>query len=462
MNESWEKILIVGLGKSGESAALALLERNFQVVCFDSAFNRQLQEIGERLRSKGAQVVFGEDKFPDLSAFDLIVVSPGVPKISSIFGKIRQSGVPYFSEIELAYQLGLDKGVTIVGITGTNGKTTVTELVGRVLKEGGKDVVLGGNIGSPLSGMLGRIREGTVLVCELSSFQLDNIVDFRCQVAVILNITEDHLDWHLDFDDYVRSKARILANQTENDVAIFNYDDLLVRSLAVEARGKTVFYSRFSSEAQVRLEDDWILSSLNLGSAPKKVFSQEELRLIGNHNLENALAVVAVAEVLGVDSDAVAQVFSRFQGLSHRLELVGSFKNLTFYDDSKATNPDAVARALDAFSRPVVLLLGGLNKGNSFEELAKRIASKLGKVKVVVFGKAREEIGSFLSGAGLEFETGEKLKEAFEKAVDLAEPGEVILLSPGCASFDEFNSYAERGDYFKELVWGWANEEKLN
>ncbi len=462
MDDSWKRALVIGLGKSGQAAASALLKRNFQVACFDSAVNSQLKGEKEKLELNGAQVFLGEENFPELSPFDFIVLSPGVPKKAPVFEKVRQSGVPFFSEVELAYQLGLKEKVTIVGVTGTNGKTTVTQLIGEVLREEGKDVLVGGNIGNPLSEVLERVREGTTLVCELSSFQLETIVDFRCQVAVILNITEDHLDWHPDFADYLRAKAKILKNQTEADSAVFNYDDLAVRNLVREAKGKVVFYSKFSSEARVWSENDWILTTLNSQNFPKKVFPQKELKLRGQHNLENVLAVVAVAEVLGIASDTLGRVLSRFEGLPHRLQLVGGFKNLSFYDDSKATNPDAVLRALDAFSQPVVLLLGGLNKGNSFKELAKKVASNSRSVKVVLFGQSREEIGRSFSEEGIRFESGEKLKDAFEKAVALAKPGDVILLSPGCASFDEFSSYAERGDYFQKLVRRWAGETELN
>lgn len=462
LDKNCKNILVVGLGESGQSAALALVERSFNVGCFDSSSDQKLQGVKDKLESKGARVFLGEENLPDFSIFDLVVVSPGVPKKSELFEKIRQSGVPYFSEIELAYQLGLKKGI-IVGVTGTNGKTTVTRLISQILSDGGKEVVVGGNIGNPLSGVVNQVREKTFLVCELSSFQLENSVNFRPQVAVILNITEDHLDWHVDFDDYKKAKAKILANQESSDWAVLNYDDLVVRSLSQEVKGKQVFYSRFNPQVDFWLEKGWILSKFKLPnvSIPEKIFHREDLKLVGEHNLENVLAVVAVAKIFGINNKAIAYTLSRFQGLPHRLELVGDFNAIKFYDDSKATNPDAVVRALDAFNQPVVLLLGGLNKGNSFEELAKKIASNSRRVGVVVFGKAREEIGNFFSQAGLKVEQGKNLKEAFRKALELAEPGGVVLLSPGCASFDEFNSYAERGVYFSQLVKEWASEKKL-
>lgn len=463
MERNWKHILVVGLGKSGQSAALVLLDRGFQVVCFDNATDQKLLKVKNELEGRGAKVFLGEENFPELSTFDLIVLSPGIPKKSEVFEKISQSGVPYFSEIELAYRLGLKEGI-IVGVTGTNGKTTVTTLIGQVLKAGGKKVVVGGNIGNPLTGLIDQVQKGTILVCELSSFQLENSVSFRSQVAVILNITEDHLDWHFDFDDYKKAKAKILTNQGTSDWAVFNYDDLTVRELSQQAKGRKVFYSSNNPEADFWVEEGWISSKFRLrnGDSPERILSKKELKLVGNHNLENVLAVVAVAKIFEIDTNTVAQTLSQFEGLAHRIELVGSYGGLSFYDDSKATNPDAVVRALEAFAQPVVLLLGGLNKGNSFEELAKKIASSSNKVRVVVFGNAREEIGSFISDAGLEVEEGRNLKEAFDKALKIAEPGWVVLLSPGCASFDEFSSYAERGDYFSNLVKGWANEKKLS
>ncbi len=462
LNKNWKNILVVGLGKSGQAAASTLLERSFNVGCFDSSSEQKLQEVKDELESKGARVFLGEENLPDFSIFDLIVVSPGVPKKSELFKKIRQSGVYYFSEIELAYQLGLKNGI-IVGVTGTNGKTTVTRLIGQILNDGGKEVIVGGNIGNPLTGLINQIKKETVLVCELSSFQLENLVDFRPHVAVILNITEDHLDWHLDFDDYKRAKAKILVNQESSDWAVLNYDDLAVRSLSQKVKGRQVFYSRFNPEVDFWVEEGWILSRFKPSSKslPERVFHQKDLKLVGEHNLENVLSAVAVAKIFGIENETIAQTLSQFRGLPHRIELIGSFGGIKFYDDSKATNPDAVVRALEAFNQPLVLLLGGLNKGNSFEELASKIASSSRKTQVIAFGKAREEVKNFFSRAGIEVEVGKNLKEAFMKSLKLAEPGGVVLLSPGCASFDEFNSYAERGFYFSQLVKEWANEKKL-
>jgi UDP-N-acetylmuramoylalanine--D-glutamate ligase len=308
--------------------------------------------------------------------------------------------------------------------------------------------VVSGNIGYPLTASLPDGRSETIFVVELSSFQLEHIESFRPWVAVMLNITEDHLDWHSDFADYARAKARLFENQTENDFAILNLDDQVVKSLAGKVKARLIPTSKSSRQAGgLYLDDGWIISEFN---GKVNIIQIADLKIKGEHNLDNVMASTAAAQVAGVPAGTIRKVLTGFRGLNHRIQFVAEIDGVSYYNDSKATNPDATVKALTAFIQPVVLLVGGRNKNNSFVGLAKEIEEKV--KTVVLFGEAADEIRSALSDRKVEMIQVVDLPEAVEEAAKIALPGEVVLLSPACASFDQFQNYEERGDAFIALV----------
>jgi UDP-N-acetylmuramoylalanine--D-glutamate ligase len=371
-----------------------------------------------RLRQAGVEVVLGTDDPELLEGVDLLVKSPGVPPAAPLATAARERGLTIWSEVELGYRLLANP---IVGVTGTNGKTTTSELLGAIFRAAGKDVSVAGNVGRPLSGLDGALGEEAWIVCELSSFQLEDIHTFRPRVAVLLNLAPDHLDRHESFDDYRAAKLRIFENQTAEDVAIVprGFD-------SVPGEGRRIEFS---------FEDD-------LPAEPA---------IPGEHNRENAAAATAAARAAGIPDDAIAAGLSSFDGVPHRLELIREVNGVRFVNDSKATNPEAAERALSAYPPGIRLILGGSRKGIPFERLAKRAAGS-GVAQAYLIGDSADEIAEALAAAGVRFTYSRDLPNAVQDAFRDAEPGEVVLLSPACASYDQFRDFEERGDRFRELV----------
>ena len=371
-----------------------------------------------RLREAGVEVVLGADDPELLDGVDLIVKSPGVPPAAPLAAAARERGLTIWSEVELGFRL-LDN--PIVGVTGTNGKTTTSELLGAIFRAAGKDVAVAGNVGRPLSGLDGAIGEEAWVVCELSSFQLEDIDTFRPRVAVLLNLAPDHLDRYESLDDYRAAKLRIFENQTAEDVAVVPRG---FGSIPGEAR-----------RIEFSLEDD-------LPADPS---------IPGEHNRENAAAATAAARAAGLADDAIAAGLSSFPGVPHRLELVREIRGVRFVNDSKATNPQAAERALSAYPPGIRLILGGSRKGIPFGQLAKR-AAVAGVAQAYLIGDSADEIAETLAAEGVRFTYSRDLPTAVEDAFRDAEPGDVVLLSPACASYDQFTDFEERGDRFRELV----------
>ena len=405
---------MLGLARSGEAAALALQQRGVRVVGVD---RREDVEAG-RLREAGVEVVLGADDPELLDGVDLLVKSPGVPPAAPLAAAARERGLTIWSEVELGYRLLANP---IVGVTGTNGKTTTSELLGAIFRAAGKDVAVAGNVGRPLSGLDGALGEEAWIVCELSSFQLEDIDTFRPSVGVLLNLSPDHLDRHETLDDYRAAKLRIFENQTSDDVAIVprGFDP-------VPGQGRRMEFS---------LEDE-------LPAEPS---------IPGEHNRENAAAATAAARAARIPDDAIAAGLSSFAGVPHRLELIREVNGVRFVNDSKATNPEAAERALSAYPPGIRLILGGSRKGIPFERLAKRAAVS-GVAQAYLIGDSADEIAEALAAAGVRFTYSRDLPGAVQDAVRDAEPGEVVLLSPACASYDQFRDFEERGDRFRELV----------
>ncbi len=381
------------------------------------ADRREDLEAG-RLREAGVEVVLGADDPELLDGVDLLVKSPGVPPAAPLATAARERGLTIWSEVELGYRLLTNP---IVGITGTNGKTTTSELLGAIFRAAGKDVSVAGNVGRPLSGLDGALGEEAWIVCELSSFQLEDIDAFRPRIAVLLNLAPDHLDRHESFDDYRAAKLRIFENQIAEDVAIVprGFDP-------VPGRGRRIEFS---------LDDE-------LPAEPT---------IPGEHNRENAAAATAAARAAGLSDDAIAAGLSSFAGVPHRLELIREVNGVRFVNDSKATNPEAAERALSAYPPGIRLILGGSRKGIPFERLAKRAAGA-GVAQAYLIGESADEIAEALAGAGVRFTYSRDLPAAVQDAFRDAEPGEVVLLSPACASYDQFRDFEERGEQFRKLV----------
>jgi UDP-N-acetylmuramoylalanine--D-glutamate ligase len=447
-------ILIVGLGVSGEAAALYCAERAaagdpIRTTVIDSGDSVSLREREERLRARGIEVRLGATSIS--GSFDLAIVSPGVPPHAALMGEVRRAASEVISEIEFAYRRS---GIPWLAVTGTNGKTTVTSLLGHLLTCAGVSVTTVGNIGTPAISAVAENGLAGVLVAEVSSFQLALTERFHPRVAVLLNITPDHLDWHGDIETYARDKARIFARQDADDTAIIDADDDGSARLidTVRARGIRVVEVSLSRvpDRGAGLSAAGVLT-LSTASGTMALVHRDELLIRGDHNVSNALAAAAAAHAFGASSDAISVGLRSFEPIEHRLEPVGMVSGVEYFNDSKATNPDAAVKALSAFeARQVIMLLGGRNKGSSFFELGHAMAGV--GARAVVFGEAGEELARDLTIAGVGFERAEGLADALRRASELAVPGSAVLLSPACASFDEFSDYAERGRTFRRLV----------
>jgi UDP-N-acetylmuramoylalanine--D-glutamate ligase len=371
-----------------------------------------------RLREAGVEVVLGADDPELLDGVDLLVKSPGVPPAAPLAAAARERGVTVWSEVELGFRLLANP---ILGVTGTNGKTTTSELLGDIFRAAGKDVAVAGNVGRPLSGLDGALGEGAWIVCELSSFQLEDVDTFRPHIAILLNLAPDHLDRHETFEDYRAAKLRIFESQTAEDVAVVPRG---FGTIPGEAR-----------RIEFSLEDE-------LPAEPS---------IPGEHNRENAAAATAAARAAGIADDVIAAALSAFAGVPHRLELVREVAGVRFVNDSKATNPEAAERALSAYPPGIRLILGGSRKGIPFARLAKRAAAS-GVAQAYLIGDSADEIAEALAAEGVRFTYSRDLPTAVKDAFRDADPGEVVLLSPACASYDQFRDFEERGERFRELV----------
>jgi UDP-N-acetylmuramoylalanine--D-glutamate ligase len=371
-----------------------------------------------RLREAGVEVVLGADDFELLDGVDLLVKSPGVPPAAPLAAAARERGVTVWSEVELGFRLLANP---ILGVTGTNGKTTTSELLGDIFRAAGKDVAVAGNVGRPLTGLDGALSEGAWIVCELSSFQLEDVDTFRPHIAILLNLAPDHLDRHENFEDYRAAKLRIFENQTAEDVAVVPRG---FGTIPGEAR-----------RIEFSLEDE-------LPAEPS---------IPGEHNRENAAAATAAARAAGIADLVIAAALSAFAGVPHRLELVREVAGVRFVNDSKATNPEAAERALSAYPPGIRLILGGSRKGIPFARLAKRAAAS-GVAQAYLIGDSADEIAEALAAEGVRFTYSRDLPTAVKDAFRDADPGEVVLLSPACASYDQFRDFEERGERFRELV----------
>ena len=440
-------VLVFGLARSGISAIKLLKNIGSNVIAYDSKNIERLKEELEVINKYEVEYHFGEFPVEVLDRICLIVLSPGVPTDLQIFDIAKNKGIPVWSEVELAYNISYGR---LVAITGTNGKTTTTTLVGEIMKAYFEKVFVVGNIGLPFSEVALKTDDDTVIVAEISSFQLETIKSFQPDISCILNITPDHLNRHKTMDNYILMKKQILVNQDENQICVLNYDDEIVKELYNGLTVKTFFFSRKHTLAEgVYLENDNIVIS-NQGK--KEVLCNlNELKMLGEHNIENIMAAIAISTQLGVPLSIITKIVTTFTGVEHRIEFVANINDIDFYNDSKATNPDSAIAGIKAMVRKTILIAGGMDKKSDFDEW---ILSFDNKVKyLVLFGETKQLIADTAKKYGFnKIEMVNDLKEAVAKSFLLAKKGECILLSPACASWDMFTSYEERGKLFKEYV----------
>jgi UDP-N-acetylmuramoylalanine--D-glutamate ligase len=451
MDVAGKHIVVVGLARSGMAVARFLKAKDARVTLTDQATEEILGAFAAEARELGVDLELGGHHAATLNRADLIVISPGVPHTIPPLEDARANGIPVIGEIELAARF-ID--TPIVAVTGTNGKTTTTELLGNMLAASGLKVFVGGNIGNPLIEIADRNVDLDVVVAEISSFQLDTIDTFRPHVAVLLNISADHLDRYPDLSVYAASKKRLFENQQCSDFAICNGNDQLVIEQCHQIRSTVLTFYSEPPDKQSAGQGAVITSKKVVVSMPQMAggsISLEKTSLIGPHNRENIAAAVLAALAAGGTMDGVQKALDAFQSMPHRLEPVATVNDVTFINDSKATNVDAVLHALECFSRPVVLIMGGRNKGYDFKSLQRHVQQHV--KKLVVIGEAGDEIIEALGQAPVQgCEKAQDLSQAVQLAYAAAHAGETVLLSPACASFDMFGSYAERGEKFRQFV----------
>jgi len=437
-------VLVIGFQRTGRAVARALRARGVRVRIADA---RRADAVGADAATLAAfgdcELRFGEDAPDLLAGVDVVVPSPGVPRDARPLRAALARGIPIRSEIELAYGL---LRCPVVAITGTNGKSTVTSLVGLALARAGKRTFTGGNLGTPLVTAVD--GDWDVAVAEVSSFQLEWVEAFRPRVGCLTNVTPDHLDRHGTLADYAATKARLFAAQTEDDAAVVNRDDREAWRVAGGLRARVLSFGATPVACGAFAGEDH--AALRLPGGPEERYALARTRLVGRHNLENVLAATLVARLAGAPPAAVQQAIDDVEPLPHRLARVADRRGVAWFDDSKATNVGAAVKSVASFAGPVILLAGGVDKGGSYAPLA---AEATGKVRLgIVFGAARDAIGEALAGAGVPVERVASLEAAVAAAAAVAQPGDTVLLAPACSSFDMFADYAARGRAFRAAV----------
>lgn len=442
-----KKVLVFGSGISGIAASRLLEKKGAKVILYDGNETldkeKMRQQIGEKTQ---VEIVLGT--FPEeiLDRLSLVVMSPGVPTDLPIVKKMRAADIPIWGEIELAYAYG--KG-DVLAITGTNGKTTTTALLGEIMRSYNPSTYIVGNIGNPYTAVADTLTEDSVTVAEISSFQLETIDKFCPKVSAILNITPDHLNRHHTMEAYIRAKEDIAKNQTQEQVCVLNYEDEVLREFGLHVKADVIYFSsQRKLERGIYLEDECIIYN---NEVKMELCHVDELKLLGIHNYENVMAAAAMALAYGVPAEIVKTVIRQFAGVEHRIEFVCEKNGVAYYNDSKGTNPDAAIKGIQAMNRPTYLIGGGYDKDSEYDEWIEAFAGKV--KKLVLLGATKEKIAATARRHGFEdiILTG-TFEEAVMTCVNLANPGEAVLLSPACASWGMFKNYEERGDKFKEIV----------
>jgi UDP-N-acetylmuramoylalanine--D-glutamate ligase len=440
-----KRVLVAGLERTGLATALFCRARGARVTASELRPEADVADAARELRSAGVSLELGGHRTETFLAQDLIIPSPGVPLEIAPLAAARARGIPVWSEIELASRFLKGR---LVAITGSNGKTTTTLLTGHILREAGRSVLVGGNVTPPLISLVGESTESSVTVAEVSSFQLEAIADhFRPDVAVLLNLTPDHLDRHPSMDVYARAKARIFENQRSEDAAVVNADDAAALRLLPQ-RPRPFRFSRLREVEEGACLENGRIVFRSVGHSVG-LLHRADIPLRGEHNVENVLAAACVAVLEGATPEAIRAGVRSFPGVEHRLELVAEIAGAAYYNDSKATNVDSALKAIEAFPGNLLVILGGKDKGGDFTALGAPLAERARLVLVI--GAAAEKITRQL-GAAVPVEAAGTLESAVERAFERAQPGDTVLLAPACASFDQFRNYEHRGRVFKDLV----------
>ncbi len=447
MKVSGKKVLVFGSGISGISAVKLLEEQKTEVILYDGNEKLKQEEVRNKLGNHSkAEILLGRLPEELLDRLELVVLSPGVPTDLPVLQKIREKNIPVIGEVELAYEYG--KG-DVLAVTGTNGKTTTTTLLGEIMKRYQKDVFVVGNIGNPYTAAAEQMTEHSVAIAEMSSFQLESIVTFRPNVSAILNYTPDHLNRHHTMEAYIAAKENIARNQTEKDYCILNYEDAVMREFGKKLACQVLYFS-----SQRKLDRGIYLEGKDIiYKNPDEIVvcSTSELQILGVHNYENVMAAVCMAAVYGVPMEIICEAVKNFKGVEHRIEYVAEKNGTVYYNDSKGTNPDAAIKAVQAMNRPTILIGGGYDKNSEYTEW---IHSFDGKVKkLILVGATKKKIAADAEKCGFkDYVFTDTFEEAVLKAAQLAGPGDAVLLSPACASWDMFPNYEVRGEKFKEIV----------
>jgi len=444
-----KRVLVVGLARTGEVVSLFAAGYGATVTATDEKPESELAATAEKLRAAGVKLELGGHTPETFRDKDLIVLSPGVPANLPPLMNARAAGIPVWSEIELAWRFLRGK---LVAITGSNGKTTTTALVAHILKTAGIQTLVGGNIGTPLLALVESSTDSTVTVAEVSSFQLETIEAFRPEIGVLLNLTPDHLDRHASFEEYATAKMRLFENQLDRDAAVLNADDPEVTK-RMPSKGQVFWFSRQKRVAAGAFLRDGQIVFRHDGEEVT-VGRRDEIPLRGEHNVENVLAACAAAYLAGAEPGAIANGVRTFRAVEHRLEFVAEISGVDFFNDSKATNVDAALKAIEAFPGPLIVILGGKDKGSPYTPLIEPLRQRARMA--VLIGAAADKIAADLGDAVPYVHAG-TLDRAVQLAMSGAQPGDTVLLAPACSSFDQFENYEHRGRAFKELVHSLEN-----
>lgn len=435
-----KKIFILGMARSGYEAAKLLSDYNNEIIVTDG--KEQKEELVSELESLGVKVIITSDQLSLLDdSFDYVIKNPGIKYDNPVVVKAKELGIKVINEIEMAYSF-LDKSVNIIGVTGSNGKTTTTTLISEFMKNSFDNVYLGGNIGIPLSNFVRDIKPNSYLVLEISDHQLCDMYNFKTNVSVLTNITPTHLDFHKSYEVYQMTKKKIFNNHTSDDLAVINKDDEVSMKITDDIKSTKVYYGHDKTNLAYYDEEGIYYDG-------KIVIKLDDIILKGKHNYQNIMGAIIAVKKYGVTDEVIQKVLKEFKGVEHRLEYVDTIDGVTYYNDSKATNCVSTITALNSFDKPTILLLGGYDRGHSFHDLDDSIKN----VKCVVcFGETKNRIEEFCNDLNIKCYKNDTLKEAMNVVKDICTPGDVVLLSPACASWDQYDRFEDRGDEFKKLV----------
>lgn len=435
-----KKIFILGMARSGYEAAKLLSDYNNEIIVTDG--KEQKEELVSELESLGVKVIITSDQLSLLDdSFDYVIKNPGIKYDNPVVVKAKELGIKVINEIEMAYSF-LDKSVNIIGVTGSNGKTTTTTLISEFMKNSFDNVYLGGNIGIPLSNFVRDIKPNSYLVLEISDHQLCDMYDFKTNVSVLTNITPTHLDFHKSYEVYQMTKKKIFNNHTSDDLAVINKDDEVSMNITDDIKSTKVYYGHDKTNLAYYDEEGIYYDG-------KLVIKLDDIILKGKHNYQNIMGAIIAVKKYGVTNEVIQKVLKEFKGVEHRLEYVDTINGVTYYNDSKATNCVSTITALNSFDKPTILLLGGYDRGHSFHDLD----DSMKNVKCVVcFGETKNRIEEFCNDLNIRCYKNDTLKEAMNVVKDICTPGDVVLLSPACASWDQYDKFEDRGDEFKKLV----------